>query len=563
MNRWWTWCVVVGLWIGNSARAGDTVLKTEHFDRDPAWDNSNNRVEASDPPTVKQDFGWRDGAIGGSIWQSTTPAWYGMKLDRPLTFHDQFSASGKISVAPSKGGSAAAYLGFFNHERQGWRPWSSMAMRIFRSDDKAYFYLDFMSGKWNAGAAEMDLSIPADNSQHTFQFDYDPDAKRGEWTDKNLHKWMVSNRQTSDDILAKAIKDEPDLDKPHLEARLRAALREGLVNYLPRHGKQFWTLKMEDETLKGAVSVQIDGGEVFRTFLREAIHDQPVSLDRFGIFNLQLYHDEITMHVTDLVVNGQKIDLSHDPGWEDRGNRTEFVERDFQRQNFGYSPDTSYAGGAKGEIGGQFYNVEPIDPHHGFYADEIGTLTLDDPIQFSGKVSFIEGSTDAGMFFGFFRAQDEKRELPPNPVNGHAPGWPQPNVLGIVVDGPAKIGWYFTPVCCAANEKLFRERTGHIFLPTRRHRTFDFAYDPKANNGIGRITVTLDGESPFTLDLTPEQRKAGATFDHFGLMSFRRGGKFSTLYFDDLTYTNSKDAPQTHHEQKITTVPYPENGRKY
>jgi hypothetical protein len=278
---------------------------------------------------------------------------------------------------------------------------------------------------------------------------------------------------------------------------------------------------------------------------------------------MQLYHAEITMHVSDLVVNGQKIDLSHDPGWEGHGNRAEFVERDFQRQNFGYSPDTNFAGGQKGEIGGQFYNVEPIDPHHGFYADEIGTLTLDDPIRFAGKISFLEGSTDAGMFFGFFRAEDEKRELPPNPVGGKAPGWPQPNVLGIVVDGPAKIGWYFTPVCTPLDPKLFRDRTGHIFLPTRNPRTFEFAYDPRANNGIGRITVTLDNEQPFALDLTPEQRKAGASFDHFGLMSFRRGGKFSTLYFDDLAYTTSANVPQTRHEQNIVTVPYPRGGRQY
>lgn len=49
-------------------------LKTETFDGDPGWDHSNNRVEASDPPTVTQDFGWSPGRIGGTVWQSTTPA---------------------------------------------------------------------------------------------------------------------------------------------------------------------------------------------------------------------------------------------------------------------------------------------------------------------------------------------------------------------------------------------------------------------------------------------------------------------------------------------------------
>jgi hypothetical protein len=37
------------------------------------------------------------------------------------------------------------------------------------------------------------------------------------------------------------------------------------------------------------------------------------------------------------------VDLSRDPGWEGRGNRTRFVERDFQRQDFGYSA-TNWAG---------------------------------------------------------------------------------------------------------------------------------------------------------------------------------------------------------------------------
>ena len=61
------------------------------------------------------------------------------------------------------------------------------------------------------------------------------------------------------------------------------------------------------------------------------------------------------------------------------------------------------------------------------------------------------------------------------------------------------------------------------------------------------------------------QRAAKATFDHFGLLTVRTGGKYVTVYLDDLTYTSrrSKDAPRTHHEQKLTVVPYPANGRKY
>jgi hypothetical protein len=53
-----------------------------------------------------------------------------MPLPRPLSFKDKFSASGKIAVMPEPHSGGVAYLGFFNHERQGWRPWNSMAIRL-------------------------------------------------------------------------------------------------------------------------------------------------------------------------------------------------------------------------------------------------------------------------------------------------------------------------------------------------------------------------------------------------------------------------------------------------
>jgi len=401
--------------------------KTETFDVDPGWDNSSNRVEAADPPTVKQDFGWSPGRIGGTVWKSTTPAWYGMPLERTLSFQDAFSATGKIVATHDPNGGGVAYLGFFNHERQGWRPWSSMAMRLVNEGDKMLIFLDLMTAKWAASAAEMEVSVPTDGSKHTWLLNYDPEATREPWSDTKLHDYLTSGRQTADEILVKAQQVEPGLTLTALEQRLKATLQKGQVLFLERHGKKLWSLKQVNEDLKGAVSVQIDGGQEYRTFLPRGLRDQQVMLDRFGIFNMQLYHGAMNFEVSDLAVNGQKIDLSKDPGWEGRGHRTAFMERDFQRQNFGFSAETSHAEGRKGEIGGQFYNVEPDDPLHGYYADEVGRLTLDDPIRFAGKITFIEGSTDAGMFFGYFRAEDEKRVLPPNTTV--VPGWPQPTVI--------------------------------------------------------------------------------------------------------------------------------------
>jgi len=101
-------------------------------------------------------------------------------------------------------------------------------------------------------------------------------------------------------------------------------------------------------------------------------------------------------------------------------------------------------------------------------------------------------------------------------------------------------------------------------VPDRRTRRFSFLYDPQANQGVGRITVTLD-EKTLVLDLTARQRAAGATFDRFGLSNIRAGGKFVTIYFDDLTYSARRPAgakPEPH-PQKVVTVPYPAGGRKY
>src|SRR5687768_15217560 len=48
---------------GQAMAQNDLVQVTEDFSADPGWDNSNNRVQATNPPTVKQDFGWSQGKI--------------------------------------------------------------------------------------------------------------------------------------------------------------------------------------------------------------------------------------------------------------------------------------------------------------------------------------------------------------------------------------------------------------------------------------------------------------------------------------------------------------------
>jgi hypothetical protein len=549
--------VVAGLFPPFVPAAEPLVQVYQDFSQDPGWEGFQNRIVALDPPHVKQDFGWADGKIGGSIWSSTTPAWYAMPIGRPLTFKDGFSASGKIAFPPESKGRGSAFLGLFNHARQEWRPWSSLVTRFTGVENGVKVGIDYMSAEWGAGGMESDTIIPADGSVHNWRMDYDPDATApAQWPDPKLKNYLTNHGQTVDQILEKAKQAEPDITREQLQKRLMIALRQGLIDHLLRR-EELWSLHKRKEKIKGVITFQIDDDIPYSVFMRAEQHDQPVELDRFGIFNTQTYHRPFAFYVTDLTVNGQKLDLSNDPNWEGHGNRVEFPETDFQRCDFGFS-DTNWAGEKPGEIGGQFYRLEPIDPLHACYADDIGKLTLDDAISFSGSVCFTAGATDAGMFFGYFNAQSRKVTLTDPKADA-----PTDGLLGIEVDGPTRIGYYFT-LFCSPTAQTAKRVQGPIFHPTRERHKFSFDYDPSANNGLGRITLKLD-ETPVMLNLTAEQRATGVSFDHFGLASKRAGGKYVTIYFDDLTYTarRAKDFKPVIHQQQITNVPYPKDGRAF
>jgi len=53
------------------------------------------------------------------------------------------------------------------------------------------------------------------------------------------------------------------------------------------------------------------------------------------------------------------------------------------------------------------------------------------------------------------------------------------------------------------------------------------------------VVVTFDGKA-VSLDLTANDRKTGATFDRFGLVTTWIDGNGQRVYFDDLTYTSGQ-----------------------
>ena len=119
--------------------------------------------------------------------------------------------------------------------------------------------------------------------------------------------------------------------------------------------------------------------------------------------------------------------------------------------------------------------------------------------------------------------------------------------MGITIDGPTRIGYNFSGQL-APTKALVANITGPVFVPDGKRHQFAFTYDPSANGGRGTVMLTLD-KREFRHNLSPEQRRAGATFDRFGMMNVRRGGKYVTVYLDDLTYTvrRDPDAPPPRH----------------
>lgn len=554
-------------WTGEPRRA-DIITLFQDFSTDPGWEGMNNRVQCENCPVITQDFGWNttnhngDGAgeISGIIWKSTTPAYYAIPIG-PFSFKDRLSASGKIAaIAPPEEG-FGFYIGFFNHERQGWRVWSSCGFRIgdFK-DGKARFHLDYKTGFGAGAILNPDIEISCDGSVHHWELIYEPDATVGEsWPDSRLPQWIGSTANVhEDDIFERARKADPSMTRENLHALLLLARDAGLVDHWYRKGSyHLWNIEKYAGQMKGRITFRFDDQPAVSYFLLPDHAEGPSHIDRFGIYNMQIYHGSMEFYLSDLSVNGEKIDLSQDPYWDGLNNHITFKQTDFHaRQNFGYG-QTNWAGHSAGEIGGRFYGTEVLDPLHGYYADDIGQLTLDDPISFSGWINFVEGAVDGRMLIGYFNRQARMA-----PVQGEYKGNPPHQFIGIEIMDQTQIGYSFTAVC-SPRQDLAIEQRGPTYIPDRTKRPFSFRYDPDAGEA-GRIFITL-GSDTLRADLTKKQRQTGATFDRFGLMNPRKGGKYVDVYFDDLSYVagRSSKAKPAFHKQEITVVPYPKDGRLY
>ncbi|MBI4556954.1 MAG: hypothetical protein HY706_05165 [Candidatus Hydrogenedentes bacterium] len=246
--------------------------------------------------------------------------------------------------------------------------------------------------------------------------------------------------------------------------------------------------------------------------------------DRFGILNQQISGTELTVYLDDVRTEDQSDDFTVDPHWEGVGNKVTFQDRIVRPfHDFGYR-NSNRAGGQPGEAGGIFWRIESWDPEHaGYYAAPVGRLNLNQPLRASGKLAMQAGAADSALLVGWFNSRTYI-------------GGPPANFLGILIEGPSRIGHYFRPIYHTSDDIRGGLEEGPLVRADDKVHNWSVSYDPSANNGIGKIVAVFDGES-LLLDLTPAARKGNAAFDRFGFLSWQRGGHCVEMHFDDLEYT--------------------------
>ncbi|MBI3875018.1 MAG: hypothetical protein HY300_03455 [Verrucomicrobia bacterium] len=188
--------------------------------------------------------------------------------------------------------------------------------------------------------------------------------------------------------------------------------------------------------------------------------------------------------------------FDRDPDWEGHNNRLVPKNVTPITQNFGYSPDTHFAGKAAGEIGGVI--VRATEP--AFYADRIASRTLKDKFSASGTFAFTKSGGNSGIFFGWFNAKQ--------------PGGSRPvRSLGMDFDGEGRGVRLAVRMITGSNKSCGTFVTPFIpgkFRPTpiRNDGTryaWTLAYDPDAAGGRGQFTFTLRSDThpvePISADL--------------------------------------------------------------
>ena len=287
-----------------------------------------------------------------------------------------------------------------------------------------------------------------------------------------------------------------------------------------------WSLAYDPEAREelGLVTFTLDG-KAYELPLAPGHRADGATFNRFGMFNQQSSGDGMDVYFDDLVIDGTRVAFDDDPRWEARGNAGEFVDR-FVRpfHDFGFG-DTNFAGGKRGEIGGVIWR----DAAPSFYADRVGPLSLRDELYAEGKIVLSKATSDSGAYIGWF---DSKTKFETTREEDA-----QKNLLGVLVEGPSRVGHYFRAAYRTSHAQGTLEDEGPVIKPDGNVHAWSIRYAPPGRDGEdGRIVVRFDGQERVT-QVRPGHVRDGATFDRFGIFNYNRGGMFVEMYVDDLRYT--------------------------
>lgn len=220
--------------------------------------------------------------------------------------------------------------------------------------------------------------------------------------------------------------------------------------------------------------------------------------------------------------------FDQDPRWEGVNNRMARQQQPVNiEQDFGYSR-TANAGGKAGEIGGRVHAAGEA----AFYGKVINEKTFDMPMTASGKLAIADGGTH--LLLGFFNART---------VNE----WRTPNTVAIRINGRGDHFFAYVEYCTAKWRaggdttpfpSVTNPDTGKsalIGFPSgKKAHTWSLRYDPKANNGMGVVTASIDGKTA-VCKLDAGHKADGAAFNRFGILNVTKSADNATeIWLDDV-----------------------------
>lgn len=458
--------------VSPALRAGDVVQVREDFSSDPRWEGHNNTPSPSDCVTTIQDFGYRATDSAGGA-----PGGIGGRISRSLTKASYARVVPGRSLEDRLTASGRLAVTHAEGGSGVLVGWFNSRSRGWRTPNALVFRIDGESGSYR------------------IFFEY------------GTRTWKTGGGRT-------------------FEGRWQTTKTPPLVADGTPHT---WVLDYDPDGAdgRGEMTFVLDG-KVFRAPLGLSDdvphrHDGAV-FDRFGILNQMISGNGLTLWLDDVVIDGSTQDLDHDPGWEEVGNRRTFRDCGVRPvHDFGFR-ETRRAGGRVGEIGGIVWRIESTRPENAFsYGTPVGRLSLEDRLTASGRISMHGAAADSAVLLGWFNSRT-------------AIGAPPDNFVGVLVEGPSRIGHYFRPTCGTSDDLRAIKDRGPLLRPDGTTHEWTLTYTPGEATG-GRIEATLDGAS-VTLDLDAALRKGNAAFDRFGVLSWHRGGHFVEIYLDDLVYSS-------------------------